>query len=460
MSANEVETVPTDSPEDERLPYPKESYAWYVVMILMIIYIFSFMDRQILGLLVEPIKADLNISDTQMSLLMGFSFALFYTIFGIPIGRLADSKNRTMIIGIGLAVWSLFTTACGLTSRFFTLAVARMGVGVGEAALSPSAYSLISDYFRPHRQALAISFYGAGIYIGSGLAFVLGGYVVGFVGDAEMVTLPIVGEVKSWQSVFFMIGFPGLVFTLALFTVREPVRRGLKKTADAAKQASVPVREVFDYIKANWRTFTFHNLGFALCSFISYGTGQWIPTFMYRTFDYSIRDAGIHYGYIVMAFGTAGIIFGGYLAGKLMERGYKDAKMRSALTAALLYLPFGILGPLMPNAQLALVVLCGAVFFAAMPFGVGPAAIQEMMPNRMRAQASAVYLFVVNLIGLGLGPTAVAVSTDYLFGSEGDLYKSLVLVSGVFGVLACVILYLGMRHFRDSMEHLERWKKT
>ncbi|MGQ9426116.1 spinster family MFS transporter [Gilvimarinus sp. F26214L] len=461
MSADQVEmTSGEKNVDEEKIPYPKEAYAWYVVMILMIVYIFSFMDRQILGLLVGPIKADLDISDTQMSLLMGFTFALFYTIFGIPIGRLADSKNRVGIIAIGLAVWSLFTTACGMTSRFFTLALARMGVGVGEAALSPSAYSLITDYFRPHRQALAISIYGAGIYIGSGLAYVLGGYVVGFTAGAETVDLPVVGAVKPWQSVFFMIGVPGLIFTLALLTVKEPVRRGLKKTGNAAKAVSVPIREVMGYIKDNWCTFFFHNVGFALCSFISYGSTQWIPTFLNRTYEYPIRDAGIFYGYIVMFFGTAGIIFGGWLADRYTQRGYKDARMRSALTAALLHIPFGILFPLMPNAQMALVLLCGAVFFAAMPFGVGPAAIQEMMPNRMRAQASAVYLFVLNLIGLGFGPSAVALSTDYLFGSESQLYLSLVLVSTVFGVVASILLYLGMRHFRASMEHLEKWKNT
>lgn len=460
MSVNEVEAVSTETRDEEKMPYPKELYAWYVVVILMIVYVFSFMDRQILGLLVGPIKADLGISDTQMSLLMGFAFALFYTIFGIPIARLADSKNRVGIIAIGLAVWSFFTAACGMTSKFLTLALARMGVGVGEAALSPSAYSLISDYFRPQRQALAISIYGAGIYIGSGLAYVLGAYVVGFAGDAETINLPVVGDVKPWQSVFFMIGVPGLIFTLALLTVREPARRGLKKAGSAAKAASVPIKEVLGYIKDNWRTFFFHNVGFALCSFISYGSTQWIPTFLNRTYDYSIRSAGINYGYIVMGFGTAGIICGGWLAGKLMERGYKDAKMRAALTAALLHIPFGILFPLMPTAQWALVWLCGAVFFAAMPFGVGPAAIQEMMPNRMRAQASAVYLFVLNLIGLGLGPTAVALSTDYLFGNESQLYLSLVLVSTVFGVVASILLYMGMRHFRRSIEHLEEWKRT
>ncbi|MEX1033743.1 MAG: MFS transporter, partial [Cellvibrionaceae bacterium] len=252
MSASQVEAESANPADEEKLPYPKEFYAWYVVLILMIVYIFSFMDRQILALLVGPIKADLDISDTQMSLLMGFSFAIFYTIFGIPIARLADSKNRVGIIAIGLATWSMFTALCGMSSKFWTLALARMGVGVGEAALSPSAYSLITDYFRPHRQALAISIYGAGIYIGSGLAYVLGGYVVGFTAGAETVALPVVGDVKPWQSVFFMIGVPGLLFTVALLTVREPVRRGLKKTGAAAKAVSVPIKEVIGYITANW----------------------------------------------------------------------------------------------------------------------------------------------------------------------------------------------------------------
>ncbi|MEX1032703.1 MAG: MFS transporter, partial [Cellvibrionaceae bacterium] len=195
-------------------------------------------------------------------------------------------------------------------------------------------------------------------------------------------------------------------------------------------------------------------------SFISYGSTQWIPTFLGRTYGYAMRDAGIHYGYIVMGFGTAGIIFGGWLAGWLMQRGYKDAKMRAALCAAIGHIPLGILFPLMPTAEWALIFLCGAVFTAAMPFGVGPAAIQEMMPNRMRAQASAVYLFVLNLIGLGLGPTAVALSTDYIFRDENSLYMSLVLVSTVFGIAASILLYMGMRHFRASIDHLKEWQKT
>lgn len=462
MATKESPDTPKTSETDtEEIPYVKESYAWYVVGILMIVYIFSFIDRQILGLMVEPIKKDLDITDTQMSLLMGLTFALFYTLFGIPIGRLADSKSRRTIIAVGLVIWSLFSMACGLAGKFGQLAIARMGVGVGEAALSPSAYSLITDYFRPNRMALAISVYGAGIYIGSGMAYLLGGIVIGFASGDEMMYVPLVGDVRPWQFVFFIIGFPGLLFAPMLFTIREPLRRGLKKTQSGQQApASVPLREVYDYVKANWRTFFYHNMGFALCSFISYGSASWLPTFFIRIHGFTQTQIGIWYGSIVIIFGTAGIISGGILAGKLTERGMKDAKMRIGFIAAGLHLPLGLLFPLIPNGNLALLILCPAVFTIAMPFGVAPAAIQEMMPNRMRGQASAIYLFVVNLIGLGFGPLAVALCTDYLFKDEMKLHYSLALVSTLFGALSMYLLYKGMGHFRKSMEHKEEWHNT
>jgi len=208
--------------------------------------------------------------------------------------------------------------SCGLAGKYWQLAIARMGVGVGEATLSPSAYSLITDYFRPNRLAMAISFYGAGIYIGSGLAYLLGGIVVGFASSGDMMSVPFVGEVRPWQFVFFVIGFPGLLFTPMLFTIREPIRRGLKKAqAGQEAAASVPLKEVFTYVRANWRTFFYHNVGFALCSFISYGSASWLPTFFIRIHDFNRAQIGIWYGSIVIIFGTAGIIFGGYFAGKL-----------------------------------------------------------------------------------------------------------------------------------------------
>ncbi|MFP6583187.1 MAG: MFS transporter [Candidatus Hydrogenedentota bacterium] len=444
---SEEESRAPESVEEE--PYPSERYAWFVVGILMIAYIFSFVDRQILSLLVGPIKEDLGISENQMGLLMGFSFALFYTIFGIPLGRLADSKSRRTIIAVGLGIWSIMSTGCGLAKNFTQLTMFRMGVGVGEASLSPSAYSLITDLFKPSRIALAISIYGAGIYIGSGMAYLLGGIVIAWVGTAESVAIPLVGDVAPWQSVFFFIGVPGFLFVPFMFLIKEPKRRGLGKKKDTG---SVPLAEVFAFVKTHWRTFFFHNVGFALLSFVSYGSGSWIPEFFIRLHDMGRADIGIIYGIIVIIFGTLGIVSGGFFADKLRERGYTDSKLRVGFYAAMAHIPLGLIFPLMPNHILAIMVLCPSVYLAAMPFGVAPAAIQEMMPNRMRGQASAIYLFVVNMIGLGMGPSAVALFTQNVFKDDMKIHYSLATVSTFAGTLAAILLWNGMKQFRKTLE--------
>lgn len=458
--------------------YPKESYAWYVVGILMVVYIFSFIDRQILALLVGPIRTDLEISDTEMSLLMGFSFALFYTIFGIPLGRLADSKSRRTIIAIGLGVWSLMSAGCGVAKNYAQLLVMRVGVGIGEATLSPSAYSLITDYFRPKRLATAISVYGAGIYIGSGMAFLLGGAVVGFASGQDVYSFAVLGDVRPWQLVFFAIGLPGLLFTVMMYTVREPVRRGL---AGSKVDGSIPLADVFTYVMDNWRTFICHTVGFSMLSFIGYGSASWVPSFYIRNHGWDPARTGMLYGIVVMIFGTAGIIFGGQLADRLAEKGYKDAKMRTGLIAAVCHIPIGIAFVIVPNPWVAYILMMPASFLLAMPFGVAPAAIQEMMPNQMRGQASAIYLFVVNLIGLGAGPTGVALCTEYLFNpktsigpaairaitpfmkiagrTEDDnmVWAALLVTSLLAGIIGATLLYLGLSSFRKSITHRDDW---
>src|SRR6266851_1403670 len=258
--------------EEQEDPYPSAGYAWYVVGVLTLVYIFSFIDRQILNLLVRPIRRDLGITDFQMSLLMGFSFALFYTFFGIPLGRLADSRSRRTIIAAGVAVWSIMTAACGLARNFAQMLLLRVGVGVGEAALSPAAYSIITDYFPSKRRSTAISVYSMGIYIGSGVAFIVGGLVAGLASAQETWNVPIVGATRPWQVVFFIVGLPGVLLSLLVYTVREPVRRGVRmmKAADGTTRvAQVPMIEVIAYLKQNWRTFFCHNVGFALLSFSS-----------------------------------------------------------------------------------------------------------------------------------------------------------------------------------------------
>jgi MFS family permease len=431
-----------------------------VVGVLTFVYIFSFIDRQILNLLVRPIRRDLGISDTQMSLLMGFSFALFYTFFGIPLGRLADSRSRRTIIAVGFAVWSLFTAGCGVAKNFSQMLLMRIGVGVGEAALSPAAYSIIADYFPPKRRATALSVYSMGIYIGSGIAFIVGGIVAGVAAKQEEWMLPLVGATRPWQVVFFIVGLPGVVLALLLYTVKEPLRRGIRlaKTTDGKTQvAQTPLSEVFAYLSQNWKTFLCHNVGFALLSFSSYGSSAWIPTFFVRNHGWTEATAGQVYGWIVAIASTLGIVAGGRLADWMAERGYRDATMRVGLIVSLAWLPSGMIFPLVADATLAAWLIVPSAFFASAPFGVAPAAIQQMMPNSMRGQASAIYLFVVNLIGLGLGPTAVAMTTDYVFQDDNAVRYSLLLVATLAHVIAALLLWAGIKPFQQSLDHLQEW---
>lgn len=450
----------TPATSEAQEPYPSTVYAWYVVGVLTLVYVFSFIDRQILNLLVAPIRKDLGITDTQMSLLMGFSFAVFYTFFGIILGRLADTKSRRSIIAVGFVMWSLFTAGCGMARNFAQMLLLRMGVGVGEAALSPAAYSLITDYFPKQRRATAISVYSMGIYIGSGLAYILGGLVIKWASAEQTWDLPLVGATRPWQVIFFIVGLPGVLLALLVYSIREPARRGIKllKAADGTmKAAQVPLKEVFAYIFENKLTFLCHNVGFALLSFSSYGSSSWIPTFLTRNHGWTGAKPGLVFGTVVAVCGTLGIVAGGWLADRMAARGYRDANMRVGLIVSIAWLPFGILFPLVPSADWAVALMIPAVFLASAPFGVAPAAIQQMMPNAMRGQASAVYLFIVNLIGLGMGPTAVAITTDYIFRDDYKVNYSLVIVATIAHLAAALLLWTGLKPFMRSLDRLKAW---
>ena len=431
--------------------YPSSLRAWSTVAILMLAYVLSFVDRQILNLLVGPIRRDLVISDTQMSLLMGLSFALFYTVCGIPLGRLADTKSRRGLIAIGVLFWSAMTAACGMARLYWQFLLCRIGVGVGEAALSPAAYSLIADSFPAERRATAISVYSMGVYLGSGLAFLLGGLVIKFASAQGDVLLPLLGEVRPWQLIFLILGAAGVLFSLLLLAIREPARRGV------GAGVAVPLIEVGRYLRANRRTVLYHNFGFAGLAFAGYGSAAWIPTFFIRTYGWDAGHVGVVYGSIVAVFGCLGIVFGGRLADWMAKRGRTDANMRVGLYAAMAALPCVVSFPLMDNAMWAAVLMAPTVFCLSMPFGVAPAAIQEIMPSAMRGQASAIYLFVITLIGLGIGPTAVALVTDYLFADDQALRYSLLIVSTLAVSSSLFLLAKGLQPYRESVLHLQQW---
>lgn len=431
--------------------YPSSARAWATVAILMVAYVLSFVDRQILNLLVEPIRRDLAINDTQMSLLMGLSFALFYTVCGIPLGRVADTRSRRGLIAVGILFWSAATAACGMAKMYWQFLLCRIGVGVGEAALSPAAYSLIADSFPAERRATAISVYSMGVYLGSGLAFLVGGLVIQFASAQGDVTLPVLGEVRPWQLIFLILGVAGVFFTLLMLAIKEPVRRG------AGAGVAVPLIEVGRYIRANRRTVLLHNFGFAGLAFAGYGSAAWIPTFYIRTYGWDAGQVGIVYGCIVAVFGCLGIVFGGRLADLMAKRGRSDANMRVGLYAALGALPMVVLFPLMDSAFWASMLLAPAVFCLSMPFGVAPAAIQEIMPNSMRGQASAIYLFVITLIGLGVGPTAVALVTDFVFADDNALRYSLLIVTTLAVLMSIILLAKSLKPYRESVTRLEQW---
>ena len=435
--------------------YPSPGRARYMVILLTVLYMFSFLDRTIIVLLIEPIKADLGLTDTQLSLLYGFAFALFYTFLGIPIARLADRRNRRNIVIAGVVIWSVMTAICGLTKSFGQLFIARIGVGVGEAALSPAAYSLISDSFPPNERAKAMSFYTMGLYLGVGAALLLGGVVIDWVASIDTITLPIFGEIRAWQATFLAVGLPGLMLAALMLTVREPRRRemGSAVASDAADYVSLP--DAFAWFAKRWRFHIVCCCAMACLVLYSYSLTAWTPSFFIRTYGWSSLEVSRYYGLIVLIFGPAGILFGGWWASRRAARGDIVANVRVAVVCfALLIVPAGVL-TLLSDPYQALVLMAVVKFVSGLPLGIAVAAIHEVTPNRLRAQAVGLYLFAVNLIGLGFGPMAVALLTDYLFADPQMLRYSMAIV----GVIACTAgLFLtlySLRQFRLQKETFE-----
>ncbi|MBS0591348.1 MAG: MFS transporter [Proteobacteria bacterium] len=418
--------------------------ARFIVALLLGAYVISFLDRQILALMVKPIRADLGISDTQMSLLMGIAFSLFYSLFGIPIARLADRFSRRGVIVSGMALWCLATAACGLAQRYVSLFLARVGVGVGEAALSPAAYSLISDCFPAQKRASAISWYSTGTSIGAGLALLAGGALIHV---APALELPLIGAVKPWQTVFMVLGVIGLLYCPLLLLIGEPAR--CRDTLAPAEKASM-----WTVLGDNKRTLALHHLGFALFMLAAYGSAAWVPVYFMRVQGWTPAQVGLVYGIVIAIFGTLGMIVGGAIADKWFRRGRIHACLQVSSIAALVTIPFAVGVVFAGDIRVQVACLAIATFTFNVPIGLGPAAIQEIVPPRARAQSSAIFLLVMNLIGQGLGPTAVALFTDHVFGRDSAVGLSLIVVNIGALLLAALLLALGCRPYRESYRRL------
>jgi MFS family permease len=428
--------------------------AWYVVAVLMLAYISSFIDRQVLTLLVKPLKRDFQISDTQYGLLVGLSFALFYTFLGIPIGRMADRHNRKRIIVWGITIWSVMTALCGVTHSYNQLFLARIGVGIGEAALSPAAYSLITDLFPRQKLGTALGVYNIGVYLGSGLSILLVAIILKLINVEGTWNIPFFGDIFPWQSVFFIVGLPGLLIVLLIaFTVREPARQNAQKEA-------VPISEIVAYYQANRKAILCLFVGIAFMSFGSYGVTAWTPTLLERHYGLSASQAGLVLGGIVTVFATAGVLFGGYYGDQLTKRNVADAKMRVGFIGMSLGLGFalvlliGFVSNLLSVAVFGFILAC-LCFVTSMPYGSATAAVQEMIPPSMRATFSALFVFCVNLIGLTGGPSMIGLLNDKVFKDPNQVHLSMA-ITVVFGCsISAFLLWSGLKAFAQTTKNAQ-----
>jgi len=428
--------------------WPRPAYRWYVVGVLLVAYTLSFVDRMILSLLVAPIRAALDISDTQVSLLIGLAFALFYTLLGLPIAWIADRWNRRNLIVIGVALWSMMTAGCGFAGSYATLFLARMGVGVGEAALSPAAYSMLSDTFPRDRLARAMAVYSIGVPLGSGVALIFGSFVVQAVLAAPMVDLPLIGPVEAWRTIFLWVAAPGLLVCLLLLTIREPLRHGLQRTTPS--DDVVPAPGFLAHLVGQRAALGALFAGMSLIGLVMYGVIAWVPTFFARTYGMNVSQAGLWFGVIMATGGAAGLVAGGTLADRLFAKGVADAHLRVMRLSILLGGPPLLAAALMPSAPLAFAMLAIAFPMLTM-HGVGTVALQFITPNEYRARVTALYFFVVNLVGLGFGPMLMALLTDHLFGDDGALRYSIAVVTAVALPLAAIILTAGFSAFAREL---------
>ena len=421
--------------------WPPSRRAWTLVGLLVLAYTIAFVDRQILTLLVEPMKRDLGITDTQFSLLAGLAFTLFYTLMGIPFAWLADRGSRRNLVIASIVAWSVMTAVCGLAHRLLTVFVARIGVGIGAAGLSPAAYSMIADTFPPERRARPVGVYAAGAIVGVGLALIIGGAVVAWANTAPPIALPGIGELKVWQLTFLVVSVPGPLLALVLLLVREPQRHEAQ-ARHGASSASLQ-----QFLRERGWVFTLLAFGYSLVGVAIAAYLSWTPAFLVRAHGWSIAKIGTVYGAVLLVCSTSGIFLGGWLVDRLTSRGARDAVLRVSIAGCTLALPFALAAPYASSGELAMLTIAVMSFLFGLAQGLPPAALQSIAPNRVRARVIALYLLIGNIVAFTLGPTGVALISDHWLEDPARIGEAIAILSGIVTPLGVIALVLARRGF-------------
>ena len=423
------------------LQRPAAAVAWYATVVLTLAYTFSFVDRQVLNLLVEPIKQDLQLTDTSISFLQGLAFVIPYVLMSVPIGRLVDKFNRIIVLIGGVLAWSVATFGCGLASNYVQLLTARMGVGIGEASVTPAAWSLLADYFAPEKLARPVSFYLMGPYLGGGLALIGGAAVIDWSASFGAISLPVIGSLSTWQFTFIAVAVPGVLIAALLATLPNPVRH----QTGAAPGVAPSWGDVGRFLRSHARIYFAVLLGVPFLVVVLYGLQGWVPTILVRVYGWDLASAGRIYGTLALLAGSAGVLSGPVVGGWLKARGYADYPLRLAAGSALAIALSMVSLPLQTSGTGALVCIGFASFFVTLPLALMTFVTQTVTPPDMRGVLAGMFVVGTNVIGLGLGPTLVAATTDYVLRDPDQVHVSLTIVSVCVAPVAMLLLLSGMR---------------
>lgn len=430
--------------------YPNPYRAWYMVVLLTLAYILSFIDRYALGLLVEPIKADLGLSDTEMSVLLGPAFALPYAIMGLPLGWSADRWRRTWIVGAGVAVWSIATMMTGLARTYLHIFFARAFIGAGEATLSPCTMSMIGDSFPKEKRGKPIAVYTAALGLGGAFASLIVAYVLGWAKGPDSADLAI-GGLEPWQLTFLVIGAPGLIFAGMFIFLKEPERR--TSALDDKALGGNNIHDVLIYVGKNWPVY----IGFVslvcVMTLVAYSQAFNASVFE-RTWGMAPERFGVLNGYVLLSAGPITVFLSGFFSDRLTKQGMPDAPLKILMAGVLILVPTGVAYPLMPNVESAFAVLWVNTVGIAMTSAVSVTALLNIAPARVRAQIVALYYLAISLTGANLGPPTIGLLSDYVYGEENINY-AMASLPVIYGVIPILLIPVIRRLYMQQMERLE-----
>ncbi|MCP4299369.1 MAG: MFS transporter [Gammaproteobacteria bacterium] len=432
----------------ETVAYPSAKRGYYFVTVMTVAMVFAFIDRAIPTMLVEPIKADLGLIDSQLALLGGVAFSIFYAIMALPIGYAVDRMSRTAVIGTGVITWSFMTTLAGFANSFAKLFGARIGVAVGEAVIAPTSVSLVGDYFPPEKQGRALGIISAGAFAGSGVALVAGGLIIDHLTEMGGLTLPVLGYFKPWQGTFLIVGIPGIFVGIAAYLIREPRR------LDAAPAADSSSTRILQHLKEHRAALLLVFGGYVFMSMMGFSFAFWAPAMMVRTFDLSLAEVGVVLGTITIVCSTVGAVMAGTIADFVQRRGYVDAPARTAFFIALLMIPFAVLFPIVPEAWMSWVLIAIYSLIGASLTPLALLSVSELSTSRIKGRMTALYTLVIMIFGMSVGPQLTAFFTDFVFARPDYLSYAMSITAAIVLPVSALLLGLSLPKFRESARRL------